>query len=82
MTEDEARARMAAQAAREDRLAAADVVLDNSGTPEELRHAVDAAVGGAARAVRPEPQRHTVAPADGGPVLATADPDWPRQAAG
>jgi dephospho-CoA kinase len=36
MTEDDARARMAAQASREDRLAAADIVLDNSGTPEAL----------------------------------------------
>ena len=34
--------------AASDRLAAADVVLDNSGTPEDLRDAVDAAVGGAA----------------------------------
>ena len=32
---------MAAQAPRDVRLAAADVVLDNSGTPEELRDAVD-----------------------------------------
>lgn len=36
MTEDEARARMAAQATREERLAIADVVIDNSGPLEEL----------------------------------------------
>ena len=38
----EAQARLAAQASREQRLAAADAVLDNSGDPEELRTAVDA----------------------------------------
>lgn len=36
MTEDEARARMAAQATREQRLAVADVVIDNDGPLEEL----------------------------------------------
>ncbi|MEU9791075.1 dephospho-CoA kinase [Streptomyces sparsogenes] len=36
MTEDEARARMAAQATREQRLAVADVVIDNNGPLEEL----------------------------------------------
>jgi len=38
---DDARARMARQASREDRLAAADVVLDNSGTPTDLERQVD-----------------------------------------
>ncbi|WP_375003223.1 dephospho-CoA kinase [Aeromicrobium sp. CTD01-1L150] len=42
MSEDDARARLAAQSSREDRVAAADVVLDNRGTPEQLEHAVDA----------------------------------------
>jgi dephospho-CoA kinase len=41
MTEDEARARIAAQATDEQRAAIADVVLENSGTLEELRAAVD-----------------------------------------
>ena len=36
MTEQEASARIAAQAPREQRLAAADAVLNNDGTPEEL----------------------------------------------
>lgn len=36
MTEDEARARMAAQATREERLAVADVVIDNDGPLEAL----------------------------------------------
>ncbi len=40
MAEDEARARMAAQATREERLAVADIVVDNDGTPEELARRV------------------------------------------
>ncbi|MEO3763695.1 dephospho-CoA kinase [Streptomyces sp. B5E4] len=40
MAEDEARARMAAQATREQRLAVADMVVDNDGTPEELAERV------------------------------------------
>jgi dephospho-CoA kinase len=39
-SEDEARARMAAQATREARLAAATHVIDNSGTREDLRQRV------------------------------------------
>ena len=38
---EDARARMAAQASDEQRRAVADVVLDNSGTPEELAEQVD-----------------------------------------
>ena len=41
MTEAEARARLAAQATREDRAAVADVVLDNTGTIEDLEARVD-----------------------------------------
>ncbi|GAB4098859.1 dephospho-CoA kinase [Sinomonas halotolerans] len=41
MGEDEARARMAAQASRAERLAAAHHVIENSGTVAELRAAVD-----------------------------------------
>ncbi len=41
MTEDDARARIAVQATDEERRAVADVVLDNSGTPEELAGQVD-----------------------------------------
>jgi dephospho-CoA kinase len=37
MTEDDARARIAAQASREQRLAVADVVVDNSGSLDDLR---------------------------------------------
>ena len=41
MAEDQARARMAAQASREQRLAVADIVIDNAGTREELDRRVD-----------------------------------------
>lgn len=41
LSEEHARARMAAQASREERLAAADHVVENAGTLEELRAAVD-----------------------------------------
>ncbi len=41
MAEPEARSRVAAQASRERRLAAADVVIDNAGTPEELDRRVE-----------------------------------------
>jgi dephospho-CoA kinase len=45
MTEADARARLAAQTSREERLAVADEVLDNSGTREQLLDAVDALWG-------------------------------------
>ena len=41
MREDDARARMARQATREERLAKADLVIDNSGTLEELEARID-----------------------------------------
>jgi dephospho-CoA kinase len=41
MSSEDARARMAAQVTREDRLAAADFVLDNSGSPQDLIEHVD-----------------------------------------
>ena len=41
MAEADARARIAAQASREERLAAADFVIDNSGSLEELGEEVD-----------------------------------------
>ena len=42
LTEQDARARIGAQATREQRLAVADTVLDNSTTPGELADQVDA----------------------------------------
>lgn len=41
LTEEQSRARMAAQASREERLEAADYVIENTGTLLELRDAVD-----------------------------------------
>ena len=41
MTEADARARLAAQASREERTAAADIVLDNTGSIEDLEARVD-----------------------------------------
>jgi dephospho-CoA kinase len=41
MTEEDARARMAAQTSREDRRAAADVVLENTGSIADLEAQVD-----------------------------------------
>ncbi len=41
MDEADARARIAAQATREERLAAADFVIDNSGSLERLREEID-----------------------------------------
>jgi dephospho-CoA kinase len=40
MTDEEAKQRIASQASREDRLAAADVVVDNSGSLEDLERRV------------------------------------------
>lgn len=42
MREDDVRARMANQVSRGDRVARADIVVDNSGSTEDLRSAVDA----------------------------------------
>jgi dephospho-CoA kinase len=80
LTADEARARMAAQARREQRLAAADVVLDNSGTKDELRDAVDRLWKFRLVPFAENLSRHRLAPRAGGPVLAPANPDWPAQA--
>jgi dephospho-CoA kinase len=80
MTEDEARSRMAAQAPRDVRLAAADVVLDNSGTPEELRNAVDRLWEERLRPFALNIEEARVAERSGGPVLAEHDPGWRRQA--
>jgi len=42
MTEEDARARIANQISREERVAIADHVINNAGTMEELREQVDA----------------------------------------
>lgn len=80
MTVGEARSRMAAQAAREDRLAAADVVLDNSGTKDELRDAVDRLWRHRLQPFAENLAKGRMAARTGGPVLSPANPDWPAQA--
>ncbi len=80
MSIDEARARMGAQASREDRLAAADVVLENSATPEELRDAVDTLWEQRLTPFAVNLKEQRIAPRTEGPVLAPADPAWAAQA--
>ncbi|WP_090577713.1 dephospho-CoA kinase [Arthrobacter sp. ov407] len=80
MSVEEAHARMGAQATREDRLAAADVVLENSGSPEELRRAVDALWEERLTPFALNLKEQRIARRAGGPVLAPADPAWAAQA--
>jgi dephospho-CoA kinase len=80
MTEDDVRARMAAQTTDEQRRAAADVWLDNSGTKDELRHAVEELWH-----ERLVPFEHNVrhgirAQRSDDLVLHPHDPTWPAQA--
>jgi dephospho-CoA kinase len=78
MPKDDARARIAAQASDEQRRAAADVWLDNSGWPEEVQAAVDALWAGRLVAFEANIRLHR-APASR-PVLVEPDPSWPDQA--
>ena len=78
MTADDARARIAAQADEPARRAAADVWLDNTGTPEAVRAEVDRLWHGRLvpfeanqRLDRPRPPMP--------PRLVEPDPDWPAQ---
>ncbi len=80
MTEDDARARMAAQADDDARRAAADVWLDNEGTTSSLRAAVLRLWH-----ERLEPfelnVRHGIRSRLSHPTLAAPDPRWPAEAA-
>ncbi|HKN98764.1 MAG TPA: dephospho-CoA kinase [Pseudonocardiaceae bacterium] len=79
MTEQDARARMATQATQEARRAAADVWLDNSGTPDLVLAQVDPLW--ADRLVPYEANvRLRRSPVRGGPKLVPYDPTWPVQA--
>lgn len=79
MAEEDARARLRAQASFSDRVAAADVWLDNSGTPDEILAVVDALW--ADRLVRFESNVRLRRKADyGGPRLLESDPTWSAQA--
>lgn len=80
MSAEEALSRMASQASREERLAAADVVLDNSGSLEDLEEQVDRLW---TRRLVPYAQNlksSSRAPRSGGPVLYAPRPEWPRNA--
>ncbi len=81
MTEESARSRMAAQAAREERLAAADVILDNSGTVEQLQEQVDRLWDGRLVPFARNISSGVRADRTGGPVLVPHREDWARQAA-
>ncbi len=81
MTLEAARSRMAAQATREQRLAAADVVLDNSGTVQQLLDQVDRLWEQRLQPYARNLAAGTRAPRTGGPVLAPHSRDWSRQAA-
>ena len=81
MTEADARSRMVAQASRQDRLAAADVVLPNAGTREELLALVDRLWEERLVPFSWNISKAAVAGRSGAPVLAAPDSDWPRQAA-
>ena len=75
MPEADARSRIAAQANDEQRRAAADVWLDNSGRPEDLAAAVDALWEG--RLVLFEENVRTRRTVDAGPpLLVDPDPGW------
>lgn len=81
MTAEAARARMAAQATREARLAAADVVLDNSGTILHLLEQVDRLWDRRLVPFARNLAAGTRAPRKGGPVLEPHRKEWARQAA-
>ncbi|MFP5367298.1 MAG: dephospho-CoA kinase [Actinomycetes bacterium] len=81
MTEDAARSRMAAQAAREERLAAADVVLDNSGSVQHLLDQVDRLWDNRLVPFARNIAAGVRADRAGGPVLVPHREEWPQQAA-
>lgn len=80
MTAEEARARMASQATRDERLAAADVILDNSRSLEDLAEQVDRLWTGRLVPFAQNLKNSSRAPRSGGPVLHAPRPEWPRNA--
>ncbi|AMB40541.1 dephospho-CoA kinase [[Arthrobacter] sp. ATCC 21022] len=76
MTPADARSRMAAQAGRDDRLAAADVVLDNAGSREELLTKVDSLWNERLVPFAAHLTQGTRAPRTAGPVIAAPQSDW------
>jgi dephospho-CoA kinase len=80
MGEDEAYARIRAQASAERRRAAADVLLPNEGTLAELADAVDALWRGRLVPFEANLRTGRPAPEADSPVLAEPDPEWTWQA--
>ena len=81
MTRADAESRMAAQATRADRLAAADVVLDNSGTVAELLAQVDGLWAGRLVPYAENIRNGVRAARAGTAILSAPREDWPAQAA-
>lgn len=80
MTVEDAASRMAAQASREERLAAADVVLDNSGSLADLGNQVDRLWAERLVPFAQNLAAGAIAELPGGPVLHAPRPAWPRDA--
>ena len=81
MTPGEAASRMAAQASREERNAAADVVLDNAGTRDRLLATVDSLWADRLLPFADNLRRGVRAPRTDGPMLRAHQDDWAHQAA-
>ena len=81
MTREEAVSRMAAQTARADRLAAADVVLDNSGSLDALLAQVNGLWADRLVPFTDNLRRSVRAARAGTAVLSVPQADWPAQAA-
>ncbi|MCZ9883584.1 dephospho-CoA kinase [Arthrobacter sp. B2a2-09] len=80
MTVEDAVSRMAAQAGRDERLAAADIVLDNSGSVEDVTALVDTLWEDRFQPFARNLAAGRPAPRAGGPVLSAPNPNWPVQA--
>lgn len=81
MTPEDARSRMAAQATRKDRNAAADVILDNAATREELLATVDGLWEQRLVPFAENIKRGVRAVRSDGPVMASSKEHWGSQAA-
>ncbi|MFJ5958585.1 dephospho-CoA kinase [Paenarthrobacter sp. NPDC092416] len=81
MTAEDAVARMSAQASREARIAAADVVLDNSGSRQELLGTVDALWADRLVPFADNLRKGIRAHRADGPVLVAPRAEWAQQAA-
>ena len=79
MTEQDARARMAAQAGDDERTAAADVLLDNAGAPEAVAAAVDELWDRRIGPFEVNLRRGLPAPRPQHAVLVPPDPSWAQQ---